>query len=752
MSGEYQRVGILSSYCAPNYGAALTAYALYKTVERLGGRPELIQVPYNIWPNHELCRSREFFPSAFLFPRVRMGPSASSERELRQLNERYDLFLTGSDQLWNSRIYDDGSLFFFQDFVADGKRRLSYATSIGGRDFGGGPRSRWEKAMLLRRFDALSVREECARDYLWREHLLKAERMPDPVFLLEPEEYRFLAQEATHRRPEGYILGHFVGNRGLYPQKRGAAEKIAARSGKPFCFLEIGVPVEEYLALLDGCDGVVTDSYHCVCLALILQKPVLALTEGRSAALRFEDLAARYSLQGSIYGEDAQAGREAVFPEGTQWEGMKKLWEGVIQEEKKRAKAWLSLALSGKGQREVWEEKLCAAERLLHQYRSENRILREMVRQLPAPDMGALKDGLQAAGTDEEYLQKLYGMRFYLLIVLTVCRDGFGVWEKLKSLPFGTLLKTESLPPKSSYVAVLDAGAGFCYENASANRIVYRHEREGFPFLEIISEGTCFPEFDGESSVLGDKEYSLGKQGINLAVFDRLSGVWIDSRCLGPESFGMTGEQYAEGYSARLKKEYLRRGVRPVHISRIPSLEVIKASKGAWDMYGQRAWDGVFASTGETLQTLYTARAAAGWMYVCSLGKGEEKLRLCLFRDNPFRGIRDGAFELRTPVIHYELDLGNFRPVLSLEKQSYDGEWISLAAEERVCGKKEVAAIPAEAFSPYVLGYFTDAGREGNWRERIRACGTSKELRRLLARMQSEGVLHLINLKPGGKE
>ena len=50
--------------------------------------------------------------------------------ELSNLNELYDCFISGSDQVWNLDITKQDSAFFL-DFVDEKKKRKTYAASFG---------------------------------------------------------------------------------------------------------------------------------------------------------------------------------------------------------------------------------------------------------------------------------------------------------------------------------------------------------------------------------------------------------------------------------------------------------------------------------------------------------------------------------------------------------------------------------------------------------------------------------------------
>lgn len=304
-----KRVGILGFYCAPNYGAVLTSTALYLAVKELGYDPELVHIPYSIWPNNETCRSEESFSNRFLRQYCKLSREAESEEQIKALNEQYDIFLTGSDQLWCTRIYENSSLFFFLDFAADDKRKIAYATSLGENFFDGSREEQLEKGRLLRRFDAVSVREKSGAEYLEKEHFVAADCCIDPVFFWDSHFYTQIAENVARTSgcvsSKKYLLAHFVGNRKLREQKLQIAAKVAEELKYSLKVITVGILVEEYLALISGCAFVITDSFHCACFSLIFEKEFLVVADGRNSLPRFRNIAERFDIENRIFYEDA---------------------------------------------------------------------------------------------------------------------------------------------------------------------------------------------------------------------------------------------------------------------------------------------------------------------------------------------------------------------------------------------------------------------------------------------------------------
>ena len=139
MSGKNIKVGILTFHRAYNYGAILQAYALQKVIRRLGIRCEvidywnvekkrnhalfridfqmgisrnlskLIKDIYRTWKNKNF---NQFMHNVSMLSEIKY----STLEELREMDvhEGYNVYVVGSDQVWNSSIVGELSDVYLQ--------------------------------------------------------------------------------------------------------------------------------------------------------------------------------------------------------------------------------------------------------------------------------------------------------------------------------------------------------------------------------------------------------------------------------------------------------------------------------------------------------------------------------------------------------------------------------------------------------------------------------------------------------------
>lgn len=285
------RVGILTFHDALNYGAVLQAYALKAELDKIC-ECDIINY-YNAYFHKEpkqsgikslvsnllygrqwTCRAEKFeqFRKDFLC----VGNEKFSDKDLLKLNNKYDAFIVGSDQVWNLSC-SGGSHSYFLDFVNENEKKYSYAASFGAEH----PILGQTEIDLLKSFNLISVREKSAVEYLENKINKPIKAVLDPTFLLTETQYvqNFALKEKNKRKK--YIL--------LYEVLNGYKIEAYARRLAQKCKLNIicisqsnklrhGMHVVrssgpiDWLNLFYNAEYVVTNSFHGLAFSLIFHK------------------------------------------------------------------------------------------------------------------------------------------------------------------------------------------------------------------------------------------------------------------------------------------------------------------------------------------------------------------------------------------------------------------------------------------------------------------------------------------------
>lgn len=123
--------------------------------------------------------------------------------------EKYDYYITGSDQVWNTSAYYVKGPYFL-DFAPDGAKRISYAASIG-LPVSSPALNKKLFEEYIPKFDHISLREKTHIPFISQFTDKEVCSVLDPTLLLKSDDYDELCKDASY--PEGdylflYLLEH----------------------------------------------------------------------------------------------------------------------------------------------------------------------------------------------------------------------------------------------------------------------------------------------------------------------------------------------------------------------------------------------------------------------------------------------------------------------------------------------------------------------------------------------------------------
>ena len=172
------KVGIVTLFNVANYGALLQAYGLYSTVKALGHEPILLEIP--ISKTNRFLRWIKTNTVELQFNRFIKEFLPNNTKDL---TSDVDVYLVGSDQVWNPQIVDDKLNLYMLSFVSDCKPKYSYASSIGLKQYP--PEiDRVAIANLLNRFERITIRETDGKSLLKNDFNIDSEVVLDPSCLI----------------------------------------------------------------------------------------------------------------------------------------------------------------------------------------------------------------------------------------------------------------------------------------------------------------------------------------------------------------------------------------------------------------------------------------------------------------------------------------------------------------------------------------------------------------------------------------
>ena len=187
---------------------------------------------------------------------------------------------------------------------------LAYAASFGTDEWEYSKKQTKLCKELLKRFDAVSVREKSAVDLCMRHFAREAFHVLDPTMLLSADDYIRQFDLKSLPKSQGTLLCYFLDDSSA---KKAVADKIAKETGLLMFNVNAKVedwsipvdkkiqpPVESWLKGFYDAEFVVTDSFHACVFSIIFNKPFIAIGNTKRGLSRFLSLLSIFGLENRL--------------------------------------------------------------------------------------------------------------------------------------------------------------------------------------------------------------------------------------------------------------------------------------------------------------------------------------------------------------------------------------------------------------------------------------------------------------------
>ena len=296
------KIAVMTWFHYHNYGTALQVTALNSYLKKKGHEPFVINYRPSATPvvldsrnSFRYCfdkgisrltghfnrtlytpeREKKF--DMFLSENLQFTEECAILSDFEKLNNQYDAFICGSDQIWAPSVFDP---HYFLDFVRNPNKMIAYAPSVGLpliEDSNIKNRIR----ELTQRFVHISTREASGSAIISELIDRDVPNVLDPTFLLKREDWeKHIDNTASCENP--YLLVYMLGkNKKHWKAIYGIARrlKLEVRIIPVFskdlsrndCINEV-VGVEDFLKLVRDAAYVCTDSFHGLAFSIIFGK------------------------------------------------------------------------------------------------------------------------------------------------------------------------------------------------------------------------------------------------------------------------------------------------------------------------------------------------------------------------------------------------------------------------------------------------------------------------------------------------
>lgn len=324
------KVGIITIWDDENYGNRLQNYAVQETVKKATNGGEAVTIKYihdgmfRVRPYIKKffrrlkafttyrCYAKGRFKIALMKRGAKLRAFSQTYLSLDDnviinnhipygLNEKYDFFVVGSDQVWNPTFGHATPVFFLS--FADKAKRIAYAPSFG---ISALPVVN-EKyiAEMLDGIPHLSCREEDGSAIIKKLTSRDAATLIDPTLMLTPDEWLKITNVNLPRH--NYALVYLLGE--SPEEARSFIKDAASRKGLDVIVLNdinnlelCAIGVEDFLGYFYNADIIFTNSFHGTVFSMVFKKPFVVF--GREPMnSRIETLLGKFGLLSRKYAE-----------------------------------------------------------------------------------------------------------------------------------------------------------------------------------------------------------------------------------------------------------------------------------------------------------------------------------------------------------------------------------------------------------------------------------------------------------------
>ena len=298
-----KKIAFITIHVGSNFGSVLQTIATSETLKRLGYEPLCVnynppRVTYKrFWSLGNvniLKKSLRLFWKLYALPErllnrrayqgylgkyVKLSSPIYAEDNFAEKCPKADVYMTGSDQVWNMKHNEGLDTHYFFDGVKG--KKISFASSVGYTDLINGGKDALKK--YLADYSSLSVREDSAVELL-ASLGLRAEQLLDPVFMLNETEWKdYTKPERIVKEP--YLLVYAPYNtvdKGLiFRHARRIADKeglkVVTFSWMYFRDKDADISMRfagpgDFLNLMMNAEYVITNSFHGTAFSINLKK------------------------------------------------------------------------------------------------------------------------------------------------------------------------------------------------------------------------------------------------------------------------------------------------------------------------------------------------------------------------------------------------------------------------------------------------------------------------------------------------
>jgi hypothetical protein len=312
-----KKISLITIFDNINFGTYLQAFALGQILKIKGFDVEIVNyirssetLPKIMKKNLSKNIIKIFYRFFYIIPQtvlmrkknilfikkfLRISKKYTSFEFLKNAPPKADVYLTGSDQVWNSWHNEGVDRSYYLDFAPVGKDRIAYGASIGMNDF-----QENEKRIIkemLDKYKFISVREKKAKEVLKNLKIENVEVVLDPTLLFSKDEWLKLVDISIFKKKEPYLLIYSVEGKSENNHIKDVADQVSknkelsvysvSSNGKIRDFINftdrdfICASLPLFLSLFAQADFVVVSSFHGTAFSINMNKNFITISPSK---------------------------------------------------------------------------------------------------------------------------------------------------------------------------------------------------------------------------------------------------------------------------------------------------------------------------------------------------------------------------------------------------------------------------------------------------------------------------------------
>lgn len=302
------KISILTFSKEDNFGANLQCYALTKTLQNMGHNVNIIDIQLSPVRTHFINKLLQYYQHQYFLQFRKKNINKyfthkyKSIEELKDNPPKSDIYIVGSDQVWNPNITKrlDPLIYFFS-FLPPSATRISYAASFGF--------SIWENkellpkvSQLLNLFSAISVREKEGVNICKESFNTEATEVCDPTFLLTNYD-EICGEYKKEKETDNILYFKFIRNKNVENVVANYAKaqnqkyiKLLDFHKTPNSVIRPYVKVDKWLDNIRYSKLIISDSFHCIVFCILFHKNFIAMPSVENRAGRILNLLQKLNL------------------------------------------------------------------------------------------------------------------------------------------------------------------------------------------------------------------------------------------------------------------------------------------------------------------------------------------------------------------------------------------------------------------------------------------------------------------------